>query len=51
MNAKNDTLLSELFEDVELCYQRSDSFNDEKRAALLAAAKKLRGVQTKVRCS
>ena len=49
MNAMNDSLLNQLFEDVELCYKRSDEFNDEKRAALLAAAKDFRGVKVTVR--
>lgn len=44
-------LLARLFEDVELCYQSSNGFTDEKREQLLAGAKALSRGEAPVRCS
>ena len=49
-NMKPDAaLLEKLCEDVELCYQRSNSFTDEHREYLLAGAKSLSSAQATVR--
>jgi hypothetical protein len=36
-------LLAKLFQDIEVCYQASNSFTDEKREELLAGARALQG--------